>query len=191
MAGDTETGVMVMRVTEGLDEGPAALAEHIAIGPQDTAGEISSKLAQLGAGLMVRALSALERGALVFTPQAEAGATYAHKITKAEARIDWRKPALHIHNLVRGLSPAPSAFFEADLGRGVERVKVLRSEVAQGEGAPGAILDDCLTVACGEGAVRLREVQRAGKAAMPAADFLRGARLGQGLVLASSVEVQA
>jgi methionyl-tRNA formyltransferase len=185
MAGDTETGVMVMRVTEGLDEGPVALAERIPIGEEANAGEIGGKLARLGAGLIVRALAALEHGELVFVPQAEAGVTYARKIDKAEARIDWRKPSSQIHNLARALAPSPCAFFEADLGKGVERVKILRTQVMEGAGVPGLILDDCLTIACGEGAVRPLEVLRAGKAAMPAADFLRGARLPPGVLLPS------
>lgn len=183
MAGDTETGVMVMRMTEGLDEGPVALAARVPIGPQASAGEITGKLAHLGAGLMVRALDALEHGELSFTPQAQEGVTYAHKIAKAEARIDWAKPAACLHNLVRALSPAPGAFFEAGLGKGVERVKVLRTEIGGGRGAPGQILDDRLTIACGEGALRLLEVLRAGRAPMAGADFLRGARLAPGTVL--------
>lgn len=183
MAGDTETGVMVMRVEEGLDAGSIALAERLPIDPQATAGEISDKLAHLGASLMVRALGALEHGELAFVPQAEEGITYAKKIDKAEARIDWRKPAHAVHNLIRGLSPHPGAFFEADLGKGLERIKILRTEVVEKNGEPGRIVDELLTVACGEGAVRLLEVQRAGKAAMPAADFSRGARLTTGTLL--------
>ncbi|MGH6847515.1 MAG: methionyl-tRNA formyltransferase [Methylocella sp.] len=181
MAGDLETGVVVMRMEEGLDTGPVALAERIAIGPNANAGEIRNRLAHIGAGLMNRALAALE--GLAFTPQAETGITYAHKIDKAEARIDWRKPASDVHNLIRGLAPIPGAFFEAGLGKGVARVKVLRAEIAQGMGTPGRVLDDCLTIACGEGAIRLLEVQRPGKAPMPAADFLRGARISKGTLL--------
>jgi methionyl-tRNA formyltransferase len=188
MAGDTETGVMVMRVEEGLDAGPVALTERIPIGPQASAGEISHRLAHLGAGLMVRALGALEHGELVFTPQAEEGITYAYKIDKAEARIEWSQTAGHVHNLVRGLAPHPGAFFEVDLGKGQERVKVLHTEVTQGEGEPGRILDDCLTIACGKGAVRILEVQRSGKVPMPALDFLRGARLSPGTVLPSRTD---
>ncbi|HET6374738.1 MAG TPA: methionyl-tRNA formyltransferase [Methylocella sp.] len=193
MAGDSETGIVVMRITEGLDEGDIALAERIPIGPDMTAGELTAALAGLGAELIVRALRALERDELVFTPQAETGITYAHKIAKEEARIDWRRPAGEIHNLVRGLSPSPGAFFEADLGKGPERIKVLRTGIAEGEGAPGLILDDCLTVACGEGAIRLLEVQRSGKALMPAAEFLRGAPLPKGtlLPLANHAALQA
>ena len=182
MAGDTETGVMVMRMEEGLDTGPVALAERIAIGPDANAGEIRDKLAHIGAGLMTRALAMLE--GLAFTPQAEAGVTYAHKIDKSEARIDWRKPASDVHNLIRGLAPFPGAFFEADLGKGLERVKVLRARIAEGAGTPGRVLDDFLTIACGEGALRVLEVQRSGKAPMPAGDFLRGARIAKGMLLA-------
>ena len=188
MAGDTETGVVVMRMEEGLDTGPVALAERIAIGPDANAGEIHDKLALLGAGLMTRALAMLEHGGLAFTPQAEAGVTYAHKIDKAEARIDWRKPASDVHNLIRGLAPFPGAFFEAGLGKGLERVKVLRAHVESGAGTPGRVLDDGLTIACGEGAIRLLEVQRAGKAPMPTGEFLRGARLSRGMLLASKTD---
>ena len=181
MAGDLETGVMVMRMEEALDTGPVALAERIAIGPDANAGEIRDKLAHIGAGLMTRALAMLE--GLAFTPQAEAGVTYAHKIDKSEARIDWRKPASNVHNLIRGLAPFPGAFFEADLGKGLERVKVLRARIAEGAGTPGRVLDDFLTIACGEGALRVLEVQRSGKAPMPAGDFLRGARIAKGMLL--------
>lgn len=180
MAGDLETGAVIMRVEEGLDSGPVALKERIAIGPDVNAGEIRAKLASAGADLMTRALAMLEQGSLVFTPQAEEGVTYAHKIEKSEARIDWTRPAQDVHNLVRGLAPFPGAFFEASLGKGVERVKVFRTQTAGGAGTPGRVLDECLTVACGEGAIRLLEVQRPGKAPMPAADFLRGARIAKG-----------
>ncbi len=183
MAGDRETGIMVMRMQEGLDTGPVALLEKTAIGPDMTAGELRDRLSALGAGLMARALDALARGALAFTPQAEEGVTYARKITKAEALIDWSKSAGELHNLVRGLSPHPAAVFEADFGKGPERIKVLRSQLAAGHGAPGLVLDDKLTIACGDQALRLLEVQRAGKARMSAAEFLRGAPIGAGLML--------
>jgi methionyl-tRNA formyltransferase len=173
MAGDTETGVMVMRMEAGLDTGPIALAERIPIPRDATAGEIAEHLSALGADLMSRALSAAERGALTFSPQASEGVTYAKKIEKAEARIDWSKPARDVHNLIRGLSPEPGAWLEADFGKGVERVKALRSAMAEGGGAPGMVLPD-LTIACGVGAVRLIVVQRAGKSAARAEDFLRG-----------------
>jgi methionyl-tRNA formyltransferase len=187
MAGDSETGVMVMRMEEGLDTGPVALAERVAIGPDTTAGELSEKLAVLGADLMVRALSALSRGVLGLTPQADAGVTYAKKIDKSETRIDWSKAAAAVHNHIRGLSPEPGAWFEADLGKGPGRVRALRSALVavgppplapawtrEAGTLPGTVLDDQLTIACGEGAVRLLEVQRAGKGPVKAADFLRG-----------------
>ncbi len=174
MAGDAETGVMVMRMEEGLDTGPVAMSERIAIAPDATAGEVAASLAALGADLMVRALAALSRGVLGFTPQAEEGATYAKKLDNAETRIDWSRPGPQVHNHIRGLSPFPGAWCLADFGKGPERVKVLRSTIVQGEGAPGAVLDDHLTIACGSGAVRLTEVQRAGKSAVSAAEFLRG-----------------
>ena len=174
MAGDSETGVMVMRMEEGLDTGPVAMSERIAISPEATAGEVAAALAALGADLMVRALAALSRGVLGFTPQAEDGVTYARKLDNAETRIDWTRPAADVHNHIRGLSPFPGAWCEADLGKGPERIKVLRSTPAEGLGAPGAVIDDTLTVACGSGAVRLTQVQRAGKSAVSAAEFLRG-----------------
>jgi methionyl-tRNA formyltransferase len=182
MAGDRETGVMVMRMEEGLDTGPVAMAERLAIGPDMTAGELHDRLSPLGADLMARALGALERGSLRFTPQAADGVTYARKIDKAEARLDWNRPAQELHDHVRGLSPFPGAWFEADWGQGPQRVKVLRSAIAPGQDvAPGTLLDDALTSACGQGtALRLVDVQRAGKGVMPAAEFLKGADLKAG-----------
>ncbi len=174
MAGDAETGVMVMRMEAGLDTGPVAMSERVPIAPDVTAGELAERLASLGADLMVRALAALSRGVLHFEPQAAEGATYAAKLDKSETRIDWNRPAIEVHNHIRGLSPDPGAWLEADLGRGVERIKVLRSTLAEGEGGPGAVLDDRLTVACGSGAVRLLNLQRAGKQPVAAAEFLRG-----------------
>jgi methionyl-tRNA formyltransferase len=182
MAGDAETGVMVMKMDEGLDTGPVAMVEKIAIGPAMTAQELHDRMAVLGADLMVRALAALDRGSLAFAPQAADGVTYAAKIDKAEARIDWARPAGEIHDKVRGLSPFPGAWFEADLGKGPERVKVLRTALAAGTGAPGTLLSDDLTVACGTGALRVVEVQRSGAKAMRAADFLNGAKIGPGAV---------
>jgi methionyl-tRNA formyltransferase len=187
MAGDAETGVAVMKMEEGLDTGPVAMAERVAIGPDMTAGELHDRLAPLGADLMGRALAALSRGALTFTPQSVDGVTYAHKITNEEARIDWGRRAGAVHNHVRGLSPFPGAFFMANLGKGFERTKVLRTEMADGHGAPGALLDQRGTVACGEGAVRLVQVQRAGRPPLAAEDFLRGARLPTGTLLSDAV----
>ena len=177
MAGDEETGIMVMHMDEGLDTGPVALAERLAITPEATAGDVQDRLSQLGSDLIARALAALARDSLMFHPQSEAGVTYAHKISKEECRIDWSPPAHEVHNHIRGLSPSPGAFFDADFGRGMERIKVLRSSPIEGSGSPGTLLDDHLTFACGSGAVRLLNVQRAGKAPMDAASFVRGARL--------------
>ncbi len=176
MAGDGQTGVMVMKMDVGLDTGPVAMAERVSIGPDMTAGELHDRLSPLGADLMGRALAALSRGGLVFQPQAEEGVTYAHKIEKAEARIDWTLPAKAVHDHIRGLSPFPGAFFEGDFGRGPERIKVLRAQVREGAGVPGALLGDELTVACGHSALRLVEIQRAGKAPMKPQEFLRGVR---------------
>lgn len=185
MAGDVETGMMVMKMDEGLDTGPVALTERVAIGPDTTAGELHDALMETGAALMVRALAALEKGELRLSPQPEDGATYARKISKEETRIDWSLPAAEVHNRIRGLSPFPGAWCEMEAGGKAERVKLLRSTLLQGVGAPGSgrpgeILDDALAVACGEGAVRLVEVQRAGGKAMDAQTFLRGAKLGRG-----------
>lgn len=174
MAGDAETAAMVMRMEQGLDTGPICLGEHVTIGADETAGELHDVLAARGASLMVRALAALERGSLDCQPQPEDGVTYARKIEKAEARIDFSQPAHDVHNLVRGLSPFPGAWFEAGPEGKRERFKVLRASLAEGAGAPGEVLDEALTVACGAGAVRLIELQRAGKRPMPAAEVLRG-----------------
>jgi methionyl-tRNA formyltransferase len=179
MAGDTETAAAVMRMEEGLDTGPVCLAEPVAIGPDMTAGELHDVLAARGASLMVRALGALERGSLDCVPQDAAGVTYAAKIDKVEARIDFARPAREVHDLVRGLSPFPGAWFEVGDDRR-ERVKVLRTALAAGDGASGEVLDDRLTVACSEGAVRLVELQRAGKKPMVAGDLLRGFALPPG-----------
>ncbi|MGJ0507797.1 MAG: methionyl-tRNA formyltransferase [Methylocystis sp.] len=184
MAGDVESGVEVMRMDAGLDTGPVALSAKTPIGPDMTAGELHDRLAELGAPLMADALDLLAKGELIFTPQSEAGACYAAKIDKAEARIDWRRPARELHDHVRGLAPFPGAFFEGDLGHGVERVKTLRTAVEPGRGAPGTVLDDAGLIACGEGALRLLRVQRAGKGEMGIEEFLRGRRLARGAVLA-------
>lgn len=183
MAGDVETAVAVMRMERGLDTGPVCLAEPVAIPPDMTTGELHDVLAQRGASLMVRALGALERSALDCAPQPADGVTYAAKIDKAEARIDFARPAVQVHNLIRGLSPFPGAWFETDAGGKRERIKVLRSQLAEGSGAPGEVLDDKLTVACGEGAVRLVDLQRAGKKPMRAEEVLRGFALPPGTQL--------
>ncbi|MDJ0449619.1 methionyl-tRNA formyltransferase [Methylocystis sp. JR02] len=183
MAGDKESGVEVMKMDAGLDTGPVALTAKTPIGPDMTAGELHDRLAELGAPLMADALDLLAMGDLRFTPQPEEGACYAAKIDKAEARIDWRRPAHELHDHVRGLTPFPGAFFEGDLGHGVERVKVLRTQVEAGKGAPGTILDEAGLIACGDGALRLLRVQRAGKGEMAIEEFLRGRKLAKGAVL--------
>ena len=183
MAGDTATAAMVMRMDEGLDTGPVCLSQSIPIGPDMTAGELHDAMARDGAGLMVRALAALERDSLVCTPQPTEGATYAAKIDKAEARIAFERPAGEVHDLIRGLAPFPGAWFEVAIEGKTERIKVLRSVLAKGEGPPGAVLDDALTIACGSGAIRLVDVQRAGKRPMSAAELLRGFDLPVGLKL--------
>jgi methionyl-tRNA formyltransferase len=183
MAGDEDTGVAVMRMAEGLDTGPVCLMERVPIGPDETAGELHDRLAGLGADLMIRALAALERGTLVERPQADAGATSAAKIAPDETRIDWRLSATEIHNRIRGLSPFPGAWCEVDLGRGRERLRLVRATLGEGEGNPGTLLNSLGNVACGDGAIRLLAVQRAGKAPMAFADFARGARLAPGFVL--------
>jgi methionyl-tRNA formyltransferase len=184
MAGDAETGVMAMKMEEGLDTGPVAAQARVAIGPDITTGELHDELSALGADLMAQTLDRISRGEATFTPQSEEGVTYARKIDKSEARIDWRRSARELHNLARGLSPFPGAFFEADFGRGLERVKVLRTRVEKGSGAPGEALDDKGLIACGDGALRLLRVQRGGKAEMGADEFLRGCKLAQGAALA-------
>ncbi|MGK9086028.1 methionyl-tRNA formyltransferase [Brucella intermedia] len=177
MAGDAETGMMIMKMDAGLDTGPVAMAEKVAITPDMTAGELHDRLSMIGADLMIRALGALERESLALQPQAEEGVTYAAKIDKAEARIDWSKPAKDVHNTIRGLSPFPGAWCEMEINGAVERVKLQRSTLGEGRGEPGAVLDDRLTVACGEGAVRLVTLQRSGGKPLPAQEFLRGAQV--------------
>lgn len=184
MAGDAAFGVMAMKMEEGLDTGPIAMAERVAIGADMTAGELHDKLSSLGADLMLRAIGGLERGALTLTPQAAEGVTYASKIDKTETRIDWSKPWNEVHNHVRGLSPFPGAWFELNSEGAPVRVKVLRTTKGEGKGAPGTLLDDKLTIACGEGAIRILELQRAGKQPMKADEFLRGSPLRAGMSLA-------
>jgi methionyl-tRNA formyltransferase len=174
MACDGETGVMVMRMEEGLDTGPVLMAEHVPIG-RKTYGEVHDELARRGADLMGRALEGLERGGVTQTPQASNGATYAKKIDKSESHIDWTRPARLIDCHIRGLSPTPGAWFEA---KG-ERIKVLLAEPVGGKGVPGEVLGD-FTIACGEGALKPLSVQRAGRAPMEWAAFLRGFPLAPG-----------
>lgn len=176
MAGDTESGITIMKMDEGLDTGAMAMAERMPIGADITAGDLHDVLSRLGADLMLRALAAAERGSLTLTPQADKGVTYAEKISKNETRIDWSKPWKQVHDHIRGLSPFPGAWFEIDGAR----IKALRSMKGEGSGAAGTALDDQFTIACGTGAVRLTQVQRAGKQPMSADELLRGTPVKSG-----------
>jgi len=183
MAGDAETGMMVMRMEEGLDTGPVALLEKCAIEPDMTAGELHDRLMAIGASLIVEALAQLGINCLTFAQQATVGVTYARKIDKSETRVDWTRPAGEVHNHIRGLSPFPGAWCEVEIGGCMERLKLLRSTLSDGVGESGGILDDRLTVACGAGAIRLVEVQRAGGRPAAAQEFLRGAKIEKGTKL--------
>lgn len=183
MAGDNETAAAVMRMEEGLDTGPVCMEARIEISDNMTAGELHDEMAEKGAALMVRALETARQGRLTCRAQPEDGVAYAKKVLKSETRIDWSNPAHAVHNHIRGLSPWPGAWFEAELGGKVERIKVLKSVVADGAADAGTVLDDTLTIACGEGAVRLVEVQRAGKKPMSAEAFQLGAKLSKGVCL--------
>jgi methionyl-tRNA formyltransferase len=184
MAGDAETGVTVMKMEAGLDTGPIAMGERIPIGPDVTAGDLHDRLASLGAGLIVRALGAIERGSLSLSPQPQVGVTYAHKIEKEETRIDWSRHWQEVHNHIRGLSPFPAARFEHAGAGASARIKVLRTTRGEGSGTAGTVLDHRLTIACGEGAVRILELQRAGRQPMKADEFLRGVPIAAGTRLA-------
>jgi methionyl-tRNA formyltransferase len=177
MAGDAETGVMVMKMDVGLDTGDIALSESVPITDETTEVRLRSYLADAGARLMRQAMRALERGTLQVTPQASEGVTYAAKIEKAEARIDWNRPAREVLRHIHGLSPVPGAWCEMPLEGTAQRAKFLLCEMASGSGEPGAVLDDRLTIACSQGALRILELQRAGKQAMTAGEFLRGTPL--------------
>jgi methionyl-tRNA formyltransferase len=177
MAGDAETGVMVMKMDIGLDTGDVAMAERLAISDSMTSADLHDALAPLGADLMVRAMGALERGGLQLKKQSEDGVTYAAKIEKAEAKIDWKRPAREVLRHIHGLSPFPGAWCELPAETEPVRLKILRCELASGSGAPGDVLDDNLAIACGDRAIRILELQRAGKAPMKSAEFLRGTAL--------------
>ena len=167
----------VMKMDVGLDTGDVAMAERLPITDAMTASDLHDQLARIGADLMVRAMAALERGGLTLTKQADAGVTYAAKIEKAEARIDWSKPANAVLRHIHGLSPFPGAWSEVTLDGEAVRLKILRCALADGRGEPGAVINEQLTIACADGAVRVTELQRAGKAPMKAEDFLRGTPL--------------
>nr|WP_272210560.1 methionyl-tRNA formyltransferase [Marinicella sp. W31]MDC2876456.1 methionyl-tRNA formyltransferase [Marinicella sp. W31] len=183
MAGDAETGMMIMRMDKGLDTGPVAMTEKVAIGENMTAGDLHDRLMLKGAKLMAEAMQKLEDGDLTLTPQAQDGVTYAKKIVKGETRIDFSRPAAEVHNHIRGLAPFPGAWTEMPAGRRAERVKVHESRIGNGEGPAGAVLDgDPLTIACGTGAVCLTRLQKAGGKVLSADDFLRGNPLAAGTV---------
>jgi methionyl-tRNA formyltransferase len=184
MAGDPVTGVQVMRMSEGLDEGPILMSEQVRIDRLETAGTLHDKLAAVGARLLPVALAAVARGGAHETPQAEDGVTYAKKIKSAEARIDWSRPAAEVDAHIRGLSPFPGAWFEAPSDKGPVRVKALLSRLEDHDGAPGEVLDDELLIACGDGAVRLLKAQREGKGAQDAEVFTRGFPIAAGATLA-------
>jgi methionyl-tRNA formyltransferase len=177
MAGDTESGVMVMKMDAGLDTGDVAMAERLGVTDAMTAADLHDALAPLGGDLMVRAMGTLERDKLQLTRQSEAGVTYAVKVEKAEARIDWNRPARAVLRHIHGLSPFPGAWCEIRIEGEPARVKILRCELVDGSGVSGDVLDDRLTIACGEGALRILELQRAGKGAMKVGEFLHGTAL--------------
>jgi methionyl-tRNA formyltransferase len=183
MAGDPVTGVEVMRMTEGLDEGPVLASETVRIGALDTAGTVHDRMAAVGAELLARTLVDIESGEAIETPQATEGVTYAKKIGPKLARIVWEKPGVEIDRKIRGLSPFPGSWFLLPTGKGPVRVKVLLSAFEEADGAPGEVLDDRLLVATGEGAVRLLRVQREGKGPQDAETFLRGAPVAAGTKL--------
>lgn len=180
MAGDRETGVMTMRMEEGLDTGPVYLTARTEIGADETTADLHDRLAAMGADLIVETLAALSRGSLHAVPQAATGITYAKKIDKSESRIDFTRPATEVHNRIRGLSPFPGAWFEIDDAGKPERIKVLRSALASGSGSPGTLLAGPLMIACGDGAVSLAVVQRSGRTPVTAAEFRRGFPLVEG-----------
>ena len=177
MAGDAETGVCIMQMEAGLDTGPVLLRDETPIRASETTAQLHDRLSVMGADLIVDALVRLDE--LEPVAQPEDGVVYATKIDKGEARIDWTRPAIEVDRLIRGLSPFPGAWFELS----GQRIKVLGSVLAEGDGTPGQVLDDSLRVACGDGAVRLTRLQRAGKAAQDAATFQRGAQIAPGSML--------
>lgn len=180
MAGDAETGVMIMKMDRGLDTGPVAATARVSISENTTAGELHDQLMHVGASLMVEAMAKLETGDLPLVPQPEEGVQYAAKIDKAECHIDFSRPAVEVHNHVRGLAPFPGAWFELPIAGKPERVKVLGTELGDGEGSAGTSLDDRGTIACGSGAIRLLRLQKAGGKALGMEDFLRGTPVPKG-----------
>lgn len=183
MAGDDKSGIMVMKMEAGLDTGPIGLAEEVAITPEMNASELHDILSRTGGDLMVRALTAIEQDSLNLSEQSDDGVTYAKKIEKTETRINWAQSVQDVHNHIRGLSPFPGAWCEMELGGKNTRVKILRAKIVEGDGAPGEVLDDALTIGCQGGALRLERVQKAGKQAGSTEEFLRGNPVSKGTVL--------
>jgi methionyl-tRNA formyltransferase len=179
LAGDTETGISIMMMEEGLDTGPVLRMESVPIGPETTAGELHDALASLGGRMIAPVLADFASGHIVPEPQDDAGTTYAKKIEKPEARIDWSEDAAMVARRIHAFAPWPGAWFTL----GGERLKVLAVRIEPGDGAPGEVLDDTLRVACGSNAVRLHRLQREGKKPAAAADFLRGRTVATGTVL--------
>ncbi|HXE24657.1 MAG TPA: methionyl-tRNA formyltransferase [Roseiarcus sp.] len=186
MAGDSQTGVDVMRMDAGLDTGPIAMREIVPIRPDETAGDLTHRLAAIAAQLSVRALQSLEAGLLEFRQQSAAGVCYAHKIKKDEAEIDWTKSAETVRNQIHGLSPAPGALSRVLIGNREENIKFLRVEVTTGTGSPGTLLAEDMRIACGAGAIRILQAQRPGRTAMSGGELMRGAKLGPGAVFTQS-----
>jgi methionyl-tRNA formyltransferase len=180
LAGDRESGITIMQMDQGLDTGPMLLSRALEIGPRETGAELHDRLAALGATMIVEALEGLAAGRLAAVPQPAEGASYAAKLTREEERLDWREPAVQLDRRVRALAPRPGAWCQI----AGERVKILAAETVEGQGPPGHLIDDRLTVACGAGALRLLKLQRAGKAALPGQDFQRGFPLARGTALA-------
>jgi methionyl-tRNA formyltransferase len=186
MAGDSQTGVDVMRMDAGLDTGPIAMREIVPIDPGETAGDLTGRLAAIAARLSVCALQAMETGLLEFQEQSAAGVCYAHKIRKSEAEIDWTKSAEAVRNQIHGLSPAPGALSRVMIGSREETIKFLRVEVTTATGSPGTLLSDDMSIACGAGAIRIVQAQRSGRATMSGGELMRGAKLGPGAIFRQS-----
>jgi methionyl-tRNA formyltransferase len=186
MAGDSQTGVDVMRMDAGLDTGPIAMREIVSIRPDETAGDLTSRLAAIAARLSVSALQAMEAGRLEFREQSAAGVCYAYKIRKSEAEIDWTKSAETVRNHIHGLSPAPGALSRVMIGNREETIKFLRVEVTTATGSPGTLLSDDMSIACGAGAIRIVQAQRSGRTTMSGGELMRGAKLSPGAIFRQS-----
>ena len=186
MAGDTQTGVDVMRMNAGLDTGPIGMREVIPVRADETAGDLTSRLAAIVAKVSVNALQSMEAGLLEFHDQSSVGVCYAYKIKNSEAEVDWAQSAEAVRNQIHGLSPAPGAFSKVLIGNRHENIKFLRAEVATGTGSPGMLLSEDMRIACGVGAVRVIQGQRAGKAMMSGPELMRGTKLRPGVVFTQS-----